>query len=257
MDNLNQELAIAKIKQLITWKIIGLGCLSMIIAGISVLVFGGIYVLLTWLINHSWSFPNWSLEGFTSLITLALIIGGLVFAAIQHRHAEIQHMHAEIQQAQEKNTIAYNIYEALYSRITNLEEEAARRWIIKNITPLEPGESEEEWVEAFREAIKQGKEKPEATEQPEEQQYIKRALNSLDYMGFIAQNYLNVEEALMKWMSPPVSKVWKRLKVYVKHERIRRNEPDWYDSAEYIGEACIEWRELNGLDEPKIVDDTV
>jgi len=72
-------------------------------------------------------------------------------------------------------------------------------------------------------------------------------LNALDYFGFVAENYVSVEGPLLEWMSPPITKVWERIAPYVEQERIARNEPDFYKSASYIGEKCLDWRTKQGL----------
>jgi hypothetical protein len=87
--------------------------------------------------------------------------------------------------------------------------------------------------------------------------YVKRTLNTLDFLGFAAKHYLNVEGALMHWMNPPIAKAWKHLSGYVMDERMRRQEEDWYESAEFIGERCINWRCEEGMPDEVIVEDTV
>ena len=78
-------------------------------------------------------------------------------------------------------------------------------------------------------------------------QYVKTTLNTLDYVGFVAENYVNVEGPLLEWMSPPIAKVWERLAPYVEHERDERGEPDYYKAATTIGEKCLNWRKQQGL----------
>jgi hypothetical protein len=52
-----------------------------------------------------------------------------------------------------------------------------------------------------------------------------------------------MDQALVSWMSPSVTKVWERIYLYVKDESDRRKEPDFYQAAREFGDNCVAWRE--------------
>jgi hypothetical protein len=171
---------------------------------------------------------KWSLlEGYASLLTLAILIGGIVFAAREYTRQESQ--------------LSFQIYEAIHAKMTDPREEAARRWIILNIDPINGDVSEDEWYESVTQKIH---EKPNdwMGDMSPGHQNVKIALNMLDYVGFIAENYMNVVGPLLEWMSSPIAKVWERLGPYLEKQRTERGEPDYYRSAFYIGEKCMNWR---------------
>ena len=43
------------------------------------------------------------------------------------------------------------------------------------------------------------------------------------------------------WMSPMVVKAWNKVWPYARHERMRRNEPDYFEQAERLADQCAEW----------------
>lgn len=176
---------------------------------------------------------NWSLlEGYASTITLAILIGGLVFTIWEYFRQESQ--------------LSFQIYESLNAKLTNPSEEAARRWIYENIKPIDSNTSKEEWLKkTFQEIYKRPKNWTE--ELAPGHRNVKMTLNTLDYIGFIAENYVNVDGPQLEWMSPPIAKVWERLEPYVENERQERGEPDYYKSAFYIGKKCVAWRKKKGL----------
>ena len=177
---------------------------------------------------------DWGLlEGYASMLTLAILVGGLVFTVWEYSRQESQ--------------ISFQIYEAIHARMTNPAEEAARRWIIINITlPEDEDMPLEKWIEKTTNTIHQ---RPEDWTQdlPPGHQAVKMTLNTLDYVGFVSTNYVNVEGPLLQWMSSPIAKVWERLAPLVEHERIARGEPDYYKAASAIGEKCLTWRRQQGL----------
>jgi len=80
------------------------------------------------------------------------------------------------------------------------------------------------------------------------QTHVKHVLNSLDHMGFLMeQDWITAEgeEAMVKWLSPFVVKVWAKLEPYITFEAERRNEPDYYDAIRHLAERCIAWRQAN------------
>lgn len=177
---------------------------------------------------------NWSLlEGYASILTLAILVGGLVFTVWEYSRQESQ--------------ISFQMYQAIHARMTNPTEEAARRWIFATIKPLEQTDmSLDQWLEKTANDLHY---KPDNWEQDMApgHQAVKMTLNTLDYVGFIAENYVNVEGPLLEWMSPPIAKVWERLAPYVEYERNARGEPDYYKAASAIGEKCLNWRKQQGL----------
>jgi hypothetical protein len=193
---------------------------------------------------------DWSLlDGYVSLLTLALIVGGLVFAFVEY-------VRSESEQARDNAQISFGIYQALSARMTHPEEEAARRWIIQTIPKRNPDQSEDEWLALVRQLI-QDKPQDWQDQLAPGQQHVKQVLNTLDFMGFVATHYWNVEGPLLEWMSPPVAKVWERIGPYVVDEAKRRSEPDFYKSARSLGERCVNWRKGRGLPEPAVVQGTV
>ena len=72
----------------------------------------------------------------------------------------------------------------------------------------------------------------------------------MDRLGQKSPRYdyaVSVEGPLLEWMSPPIAEIWERIAPYVEREREARNEPDFYRSASYIGEKCLEWRTKKGM----------
>ena len=173
------------------------------------------------------------LEGYVGLITLAILVGGLVFTVWEYSRQESQ--------------ISFQIYEAIHKKITDPDEEAARRWIITNIDVF--GDEEnltlEQWIEKTSATIHKCPRGWKEKLSPGHKS-VKMTLNTLDYVGFVSQNYVNVEGPLLEWMSSPIAKVWERLKPYIDNERMEKGEEDYYQAAYHIGERCMEWREKKG-----------
>ena len=174
------------------------------------------------------------LEGYVGMITLAILVGGLVFTVWEYSRQESQ--------------ISFQIYEAIHEKITDPAEEAARRWIINEITVFEDEKdlTKEQWIEKTSATIHK---QPRGWKEKLSPGHInvKMTLNTLDYVGFVSQNYVNVEGPLLEWMSSPIAKVWERLKPYIDYERIEKNEPDYYKAAYHIGEKCLKWRQKKGM----------
>jgi hypothetical protein len=83
-------------------------------------------------------------------------------------------------------------------------------------------------------------------ERPPGIKYLKETLNLFDYLGFVSIHYWGMDNELIEWMSPPVAKVWERVRHYVEAEADQRKEPDFYESAKILGESCIEYRRKKG-----------
>jgi hypothetical protein len=176
------------------------------------------------------------LEGFTSLITLSLLLGGFVFAIREYYRQE--------------NQISFQIYESIHKKLTDPEEEAARRWIYEEINPPREDEDKEKWINKVEQKIHDPS-GVEAGELPIGRKSLKRILNSLDYFGFLTENYVSVKKPFLRWMSAPVAKMWERIETYVIYEKNERNEKDYYESAFYIGKLCVDYRRDNELDSEK------
>ena len=183
---------------------------------------------------------DWGLlEGYASMLTLAILVGGLVFTVWEYSRQESQ--------------ISFQMYQAIHSRITDPDEEAARRWIFAHIKPFEETDMTlDQWLKKTANDLHH---KPEnwGKDMAPGHQSVKMTLNTLDYVGFVAENYVNVEGPLLEWMSPPIAKVWERIAPHVEHERESRGEPDYYKAASAIGEKCLNWRKEQGL-KSKIID---
>jgi hypothetical protein len=192
---------------------------------------------------------NWNLlEGFASLISLVLILGGLTFAIAEYIGRERDELKEQLSEEREKAKLSYEIYRAIYEKITDPEQEAARRWILENIEIRKGNESIETWYENTNKIVML---KASAEQDiPEGQKSIKLTLNCFDYIGFIADHYWKPDGDSIDWISAPIAKVWKRIGPYVEHVETLRGVKDYYTSAQAIGKLCVEWREDKGwLDE--------
>jgi flagellar basal body-associated protein FliL len=213
-----------------------------------------------------WAFPlfsfkvsdpaNWNLlEGFTSVISLSLLAGGLVFAVSEYINAENAKLAEKIAEERENAKISYEIYNAIYVKLTDPGQEAARRWILSNISIKEDEEDLAKWYEKTHAVITSGA-VSSITGLPEGQHAIKQTLNCIDYIGFIASHYWDVDDDSMNWISAPIAKVWRRIGPYVKHVRRLRNTTDYYLFAERVGIDCVEWRKNKGLPDEEIAANT-
>lgn len=92
-------------------------------------------------VGISGSAEDWSLlDGFVGAISLALLVGGLTYTVLDR-------IRAEYAEEREKNKLSYEIYQAIFEKLTNPEEEAARRWILANIEVKKDDEAIESWYE--------------------------------------------------------------------------------------------------------------
>ena len=188
------------------------------------------------------------LEGFASVISLSLLAGGLAFALADYIDKE------NAKQA-EKAKISYEIYNAIYAKLTDPAQEAARRWILSNIAIKKEEEDVADWYKKTHAIIMSG-EIVGSTGLPEGQNAVKLTLNCFDYIGFIAGHYWEVESDSLDWISAPVAKVWRRIGPYVLHVRKLRNTTDYYLFAERVGKLCIDWRDNKGLPDEEIAPNT-
>jgi len=228
-----------------------------VIAVISVVSGFGVYFAIV-----LWAFPlftinvseprNWSLlEGFASVLSLSLLAGGVVFAVIEYINTENAKQAEKLAEDREKTKLSYEIYNSIYNKLTDPEQEAARRWILINITIKKEDEDIETWYERMNKVIMQ-KTKNDKDRLPEGQVAVKLTLNCLDYIGFIADHYWEVEKDSLDWISAPIAKIWRRIGPYVLHVRKLRNTTDYYLSAERVGKLCVDHRVKKGLPDEEI-----
>ncbi len=123
------------------------------------------------------------------------------------------------------NTRYMDIADRLFGELNSPENVAARRRIFQNL-----------------------KEEPEAglkNLNQEDQEAMKKVLNSLDRVAFLTQSGWIPDELVMPWMHPMITKSWEKLEPYVLYERERRNEPYYYEHAGRLAVRCQQWREKN------------
>lgn len=184
---------------------------------------------------------DWShLSGFTSLVTMSLLFAGLVFGLADR-------IQRERRDREEKKKLNYQYFNAISDRLTDPEQEEARRWIIESFKKTyQNGAAPQELAAAVRKKLAS---RPKAwTERRTPGEiYLKKVLNNFDYIGFIRDNYVELDDSVMKWMSSPIAKVWLLVGSYVEEESAQRAETDFYASARRLGEACIEWRKARSL----------
>jgi len=193
---------------------------------------------------------DWNLlGGFVSVLTLSFLIGGLVTSVIDR-------VNADVVESREKAKLSYDIYQAINGKLTDPEQEAARRWILTHITVKRDDEDLQSWYAQTQEKIMTYHGNQE-NGIPEGQQAVKMTLNLLDYIGFIAKNYWDIEDDSLAWLGLPVAKIWKRIEPYVQEIRRQRNATDYYIFAEFIGRLCIEWRQKRGLPDEEFAKNTL
>jgi len=240
----------------IVWKLILLIVASIFIG---TLVYFGIILLAFPTFSEDW----YLLEGYASVISLSLLASGLVFAATEYIGAENAkraekeaERHKREAEEREKAKLSYNIYNAIFDKLTDPEQEAARRWILSNINIKDDDEEIAPWYNRTNAKIMKGVRRS-ADKLPEGQQAVKLTLNCFDYIGFIAKHYWDIEDDSLDWISAPIAKVWRRIGPYVMHVRTLRNTTDYYLSAEYIGDLCVEWRANKRLPDEEYVAKTL
>ena len=193
---------------------------------------------------------DWSLlGGYANVISLVILIGGLAFAFAEYADKEnAKH--------REKARLSHDIYQTIFEKLTAPEQEAARRWILANISVRRDDEEITAWYEKTNTKI-MAHPKGMKADVPEGQRSIKLTLNCFDYIGFIAIHYWDIDADSLDWISPPIAKVWKRIGPYVGHVRTLRKAKDYYLSAEYIGNRCIRWRQERGLPDEEYAKETL
>jgi hypothetical protein len=156
-----------------------------------------------------------ALESLSTAATLATIIGGGVVALAQL---------VEANDSREREIAATNLeaYNTIFEQMMSDENIDARRWIYVRL-PDDP----EQGVDSLSD---------------EGRRSVKLVLNSFDRLGFMLQEDLISSEAIIKWVSPFVVKVWAKVGPYVDYEVQRRKEPDYYEAARFLAERCQAWR---------------
>jgi hypothetical protein len=237
-----------KVRKRVICKLLPVSLLSLAVVVVAVIIGIGLLPALQRKVGASTGIQAWKLlEGLTGLVTVALIIGGGIFALVEYfkNEAEEERKEAESQ---------FNLYQDIFNRLMHPDDIAARRWIINNL-PVLKGDKEE-WIKKVRSIIF---EKPSGDSDTIAlgHKHVKRVLNSFDNLGFVIQNYWDLEATLKDWLAPPIAKVWQRIGPYIEEEANRREEKDFYDSARKLGEECVEWRKEREFPEPKIVDNAL
>jgi len=120
------------------------------------------------------------------------------------------------------NSRHVDIVNRLFEDLNSQENIEARRWIYQNLNGDPAGDI--------------------ASISEEGRTAIKRVLNSLDHVAFLTQPGLVDETIVMPWMNLMIVKSWNKLCPYVEYERQRRNEPDYYQTAQHLAERCQAWR---------------
>jgi len=193
---------------------------------------------------------DWSLlDGFVSVISLSILVGGIAYPIVDR-------IRADVAEAREKAKLSYDIYQAIFEKLTDPAHEAARRWILSNIQVKEKDEDINVWYDKTHARV-MAMESGQGVHLPDGQRAVKTTLNCLDYIGFIAKHYWDIEDDSLDWLSPPISKIWRRIGPYVLQIRNIRKAGDYYVFAEYIGELCIEWRQKRGLGEEEYAKNTL
>jgi hypothetical protein len=123
------------------------------------------------------------------------------------------------------NTRYMDIADRLFGELNSPENITARRRIFQNL---------EEEPEVGLKNLSQ-----------EDQEAMKKVLNSLDRVAFLTQSGWIPDELVMPWMHPMITKSWEKLEPYVLYERKRRNEPYYYEHAGRLAARCQQWREKN------------
>jgi hypothetical protein len=208
---------------------------TFVIAVLGYIIIMGLYQLFLSRVGPG---QNWNLlDGFVGVISLSILVGGLAYPVVDR-------IRAEVADARDKAKLSYDIYQAINEKLTNPQQEAARRWILSNIPIKMDTEDINTWYDRVQTKIMAGE---QVDGMPEGQRAVKMTLNLFDYIGFIAKNYWEIEDDSLDWLSPPIAKIWRRIGPYVAHVRTLRNTSDYYLFAQFIGELCVERRMKRGL----------
>ena len=230
-----------RIQAQIRWELLAFGAisflLSIVVFLLSVRFFPFASKLTGTISTGTNATPDWGMLGsITSLITMSIFFGGVVFAFLEY-------VQTAVQRKRENAEASFNIYKELYDRLMNTDALEARRWIILNLPTLEDaGNDRNLWLERAKKVLDEIPAEWQGERSPGRES-LKQVLNTFDFIGFVAKHYWNMENELVIWMSPSVAKVWERIEPIVEDEATERNEPDYYISARDFGKYCVEWRQ--------------
>ncbi len=99
-------------------------------------IFMGVAALVTMVAVFPWfsqffgAQVTWSFDGYISVVSLAILIGGFTFAIYEYNNRETARQHEKLTEEREKVKLRYDIYQAIFTMLTAPEQEAARRWIL-------------------------------------------------------------------------------------------------------------------------------
>ena len=180
------------------------------------------------------------LDGIAGIATVSLVVGGILFAFINY-------VQTAVQRRREDAEASFSIYREVYDRLMDEDAIEARRWIIFNLPTLEEcGNDQEKWLDRVNAQVNRVPHGWKGDRAPGKE-YLKNVLNTFDFIGFVAKHYWNMDNELVRWMSPSIAKVWERIEVYVEAEAKERKEDDYYESAREFGKQCVLWRKKEGL----------
>jgi len=178
--------------------------------------------LLLWLVFTlvlfealKWVGFNWDFWAMLTALSTAITAGTILSSAfLVYRELKDNEL-----------TRSLEVTDRLFEELNSPENIASRRWVYLEL-PVDPQAGLDQLDEAGREQVK-------------------RVLNMLDRVAFLAQGELIDEERIMPWINPMIAKSWEKLGPYVRFERQRRGEADFYVLAERFGERCLAWRKEN------------
>ena len=151
------------------------------------------------------------LESVSTVVAAAAVFGAAYFA-----YQELSEI---------ANTRYMDIADRLFGELNSPENIEARRRIFQNLK-ADP----EEGMKRLRK---------------EDQDAMKRVLNSLDRVAFLTREGWIPDDLVMPWMHPMIAKSWEKLEPYVLYERERREEPYYYQHAGELAKRCEKWRRKN------------
>jgi hypothetical protein len=177
-----------------------------------------------WLFNSPLRTVEWDLwsmlEGLSSAAAFAAVVGGGLVALLQLiESVDSRHL---------------GVFNDVFERMMDDAEVEARRWIYLEL-PKDP---------------KQGI----ASLTDEDRQRIKRVLNSFDHLGLLLKQDWVTDDGIIRWVSPIVIKTWDKLGPYVAYECEQREEPYYYEAAQYLAQRCAEWWEKSRRGDIKWLD---
>ncbi len=193
------------------------------IIGITVIgtIIGLLILLVIWYIlrNAGIQTDFWTMTASLSTAFAAAAVLGAGFVAYRELTEVANSRHMEV-----ANKLFENLNEA--------ENVRARRWIFQHL-PDDPAQGL-------------------AGLTAEDQDKIKKVLNSLDHVAFLTQAGWIPEEMVMPWMQSMIFKSWVKLAPYVMYERERRDEPYYYIYVENLAKRCLEWRKKHLPDSEQV-----